>query len=352
MSKSQTKCLLYANCIPVKGAKNSIICDLQRQNYVQIPDGLYEILTDHKGKSLEEIKSVYDNEYDDIIESYFEVLIENEFAFFTNTPELFPEISMEWDEPLEITNTIIDIDEGSDFDIFSILDQLSDIHCKFIQIRFYHKINLDRIKSILEYLDQVQSNSIGIDFLFPYVKEKEENEFINLFTTFKRLNTVAVYDSPIKKLINIGHSKYLIFSGQKIDSENCCGIIEKETFSVHLKTFTESQKYNSCLNRKISIDKTGHIRNCPSMPKSFGKIDQVTLKEALNHASFKDFWKINKDQIDICKDCEFRYICTDCRAYTTDPSIKTSKPLKCGYNPYSGLWEPWSQNELKNIARK
>ena len=352
MSKNPRKCLLYANCIPVKGVKNSIICDLQRQNYVQIPNGLYEILSDHRGKDIEEIKSFYNNEYDDIIENYFKTLINNEFAFFTDTPELFPEISMEWDEPLEITNAIVDFDEYSDFDIFSILEQLSELHCKFIQIRYYNEIKLDDIISILEYLDQIQSNSIGINFIFPYINGKIKNDFMSLFTSFKRLNSIAVCGSPIKEIINITHSKYLIFSEQKIVSENCCGVIEKEMFSVHIKTFTESQKYNSCLNRKISIDKKGDIRNCPSMSRSFGKIDQVTLKEALYHADFKVFWKVNKDQIDICKDCEFRYICTDCRAYTSDPSSETSKPLKCGYDPYSGVWEPWSQNELKNIARK
>ncbi|NIG32274.1 grasp-with-spasm system SPASM domain peptide maturase, partial [Enterobacter sp. Ap-916] len=32
--------------------------------------------------------------------------------------------------------------------------------------------------------------------------------------------------------------------------------------------------------------------------------------------------------------------------------LDTSKPLKCGYNPYTGEWEEWSINPLKQKAIK
>jgi SPASM domain peptide maturase of grasp-with-spasm system len=110
-------------------------------------------------------------------------------------------------------------------------------------------------------------------------------------------------------------------------------------FSINIKAFSEALKYNTCLNRKISIDKAGEIKNCPSMPESYGNIDVVGLKEALSNKQIKKYWHISKDEIEVCKDCEFRYICTDCRAYLSEPSNERSKPLKCGYNPYTGEWE-------------
>ncbi|MDR2057516.1 MAG: hypothetical protein LBP83_04405, partial [Dysgonamonadaceae bacterium] len=39
-----------------------------------------------------------------------------------------------------------------------------------------------------------------------------------------------------------------------------------------------------------------------------------------------------------CKDCEFRYICTDCRAYLQDSNDIYSQPAKCNYNPYIAKW--------------
>ena len=48
---------------------------------------------------------------------------------------------------------------------------------------------------------------------------------------------------------------------------------------------------------------------------------------------------ISKDQVKVCKDCEFRYMCSDCSAFTKNPEDKFDKPLKCNYNPYTAKWE-------------
>jgi SPASM domain peptide maturase of grasp-with-spasm system len=125
---------------------------------------------------------------------------------------------------------------------------------------------------------------------------------------------------------------------EDIISEKMCGNISTSYFSINLETFTEAQKHNTCLNRKISIDVNGEIKNCPSMTKSYGNIKDTTLVQALEKEGFKDVWYIHKDQIEVCKDCEFRYICTDCRAYIQDPNNIYSKPAKCSYNPYTATW--------------
>jgi len=78
------------------------------------------------------------------------------------------------------------------------------------------------------------------------------------------------------------------------------------------------------------------------MSQSFGNIKDITLAEAIEKPDFKKYWNINKDKIHVCKDCEFRYICTDYRAYVKDPKDILSKPLKCSYNPYEGNWADWS----------
>ncbi len=119
---------------------------------------------------------------------------------------------------------------------------------------------------------------------------------------------------------------------------------------VNMELFTEAHHYNTCLNRKISIDAEGNIRNCPSMPQSFGNIKDTTLEEPLNHPDFKKYRNHKKDDIEVCRDCEFRYICTDCRAYLEDPHNEYSKPLKCGYDPYTGEWSEWRTNPLKQAA--
>jgi hypothetical protein len=64
-------------------------------------------------------------------------------------------------------------------------------------------------------------------------------------------------------------------------------------------------------------------------------------------SNFKQVGNIIKDQVEVCKDCEFRYVCTDCRAFLEKPEDIYSKPLKCGYNPFTTIWEDWRQSPLK-----
>jgi hypothetical protein len=54
---------------------------------------------------------------------------------------------------------------------------------------------------------------------------------------------------------------------------------------------------------------------------------------------FKKLWQITKNQIDVCKDCEYRYMCTDCRCFIKDPQNIYSQPSKCNYNPYVAKWK-------------
>jgi hypothetical protein len=43
-------------------------------------------------------------------------------------------------------------------------------------------------------------------------------------------------------------------------------------------------------------------------------------------------------------------MCSDCRAYVENPNDLYSKPLKCGYDPYTTKWEEWSTHPLKQDA--
>jgi len=106
------------------------------------------------------------------------------------------------------------------------------------------------------------------------------------------------------------------------------------------------------MNRKISIDQDGFVKNCPSMQASFGHHKTVSLIEVVKNDVFKEMWYLHKDKIKKCQDCEFRYACTDCRAYVEDPHDRLSKPLKCGYDPYKGTWAQWQSQPEKDWVIK
>lgn len=73
------------------------------------------------------------------------------------------------------------------------------------------------------------------------------------------------------------------------------------------------------------------------MKHSYGHIQHTKLKECLEKEDFKKLWHIKKDEIEICRDCEFRYLCPDCRVFTISDNLY-SKPKKCNYDPYKNSW--------------
>jgi len=177
----------------------------------------------------------------------------------------------------------------------------------------------------------------------------EKTDFLE---KFPRVHSVKIHSAPENKDVLLENYTNVFYVKKELDFDFHCGIVNMELFALNIEFFTESQHHNTCLNRKISIDEFGNIKNCPSMKESFGNVMNTTLKEAIEKNGFKKYWNIHKDKIHVCKDCEFRYVCADCRAYVEDPEDIFSKPLKCGYNPYTGKWSEWSDNPLKKNAIK
>lgn len=335
---------LYANCIPVKGAKRAVICDLHRNQIHYVPNSLCDFLGESQKYSYSEICERY-LENINFITEYFDFLIDKELGFWTSKPENFPDLTLEWDTPEIINNAIIEADKLDLLDIEKLINQLIGMNCKFLEIRFYNESSLTMI---LEILNFVKNRKIrGIVVYKKYHISDNLDKIIKILNANLRLNQFILHSADRSESF---FAERLVFSQSKIRNKRNCGIIAKNFFSPTITVFSESQLHNTCLNRKISIDVEGYIRNCPSMKENFGNIKDTTLQQALDHPDFKKYWFVNKDQISVCKDCEFRYICTDCRAYIENPEDMYSKPLKCGYTPYTGVWEEWSTNPLKQKA--
>ena len=352
MIKEDLHIKMFANCIPVKGNNRSAICDLQRHDIKLIPNDLYKILA-LPITNINKIKATYNNEFDTIIDDYFDFLVKHEFAFTTTQPEIFPKLNTQWFEPAIINNAVLDYNKDSSYNFLDTLNQLDKFNCKDIQIRFYHKTEIDKVVEIIKFLDKNELFITSVDFVLPFSEDIATSDLTNLIKKHKRINAFIIHNSKENKFIepiNEFERGYIYYSTENIKNQKYCGKISSNFFSPNIKNYTESLQHNSCLNRKISIDTNGNIKNCPSMPQSFGNIKDTTLEEALNHKNFKKYWNITKDQIDVCKDCEFRYVCTDCRAYVEKPDDILSKPLKCGYNPYTNEWSEWSTNPLKQKA--
>jgi len=328
---------LFEGCRLVCGSKRAIIIDIQRNDVFHVPLDLHRILINNKNKTINEILNSY-NDQKDTIYNYFEFLEENELGFWTNNPEFFPEMDMSWDAPSHITNSILDIDADSKYSFMNAITQLDQLGCKNILIRYYSIISLHILQEHFSCLEKSRITSVEV--LLPYSISIKINDLVNFVNHNIRIKSLIITSSPKESVIQSSTDRMGgIFSTKEIIN-NCsyCGNTDISNFCLSLQMISESMNFNNCLNRKISIDKHGFIKNCPSFKDNFGNIADVNLANVVSNPMFKKYWNITKDNVAKCKNCEYRYICIDCRAYIADENNILSAPAKCNYNPYKCKW--------------
>ena len=270
----------------------------------------------------------------------------------TTRPDLFPsDINSNWDYPSKISNAIFEFSNINGVDNLVLFEQqIVKLGCKFLEIRIYNALCNSDLKRILYFV--VKSGLVSVDIFLKYSDSIDFDLLKREWESCGKIGNIVLHSAIHEAIIFESPSGRVYTTKERVSSDNHCGVISKDLFSINIQTINESKNFNSCLNRKISIDQYGSIKNCPSMKVSYGNICDVEISDVIRNNDFKEYWDVTKDHISVCKDCEFRYVCTDCRAFTEDPDDIYSKPLKCGYNPYTGEWSEWSKNPLKQKAIK
>lgn len=331
--KNNDYLILFEDCRLVKGFRNAIIYDLTRPNNSNfIPFSLIDFIEKSKNNPLIEILRDESIESKNIMLEYVEFLIENEFAFLgdLHIKESLSEIDFNIEiEPSTIYDSIICLNENNLKNVLELIEILDELFCQHIEFR----IEVDNSNFINEVINKLNLTTIkSVELRIKYFNGIIE--FVqNILKKEPRVREVFIYNAPESNKLN-----QISIYKQNVDFINDCGVIEKSNFNVSLKFFTNSKSCNTCLNKKLSIDFDSNVKNCPSSKNSFGNFSKREIKDLVKTSEFKKLGEITKDMISICKDCEYRYMCQDCRVYIESNSIY-SKPIKCGYNPYIGKWK-------------
>jgi radical SAM protein with 4Fe4S-binding SPASM domain len=108
--------------------------------------------------------------------------------------------------------------------------------------------------------------------------------------------------------------------------------------NVEANDFFYHQEFNPCLGHQIAIDTGREIKPCLWWPSDLGNIhDTGKIKDMIISGKFDKYWEMNKDRIEVCSECEYRYNCMDCRIHSHSLNDNFSlKPSFCNYDPYTG----------------
>ena len=192
-----------------------------------------------------------------------------------------PLIHNEDETLLEKTPLVLDLDEG--VDIETVLNYFSSNEVEIIAIRVYCK----NITGNVEY--EIQ----GI----PVMKVKKD------FSQCKALSTIS------GDFQHINENEYYF-----------------------------NKRYNSCWGSKLAISKDYSVHPCIFSPLKLGNIteqDQSSWADILKEANL--YRHITKSEVVWCKDCEFKFVCFDCReiARLEGGDLLAANP-NCKYDPYEG----------------
>lgn len=112
-------------------------------------------------------------------------------------------------------------------------------------------------------------------------------------------------------------------------------IITEDSFSFdNLKDRLDIVYNENCFSSLLYIGSDMEVYPCPMERRvSHGNLRGSKLKDLLK-PSILNF---SKDEVEGCKDCEYRYLCIDCRPDSITDNFY-EKPWYCTYNPYEGTW--------------
>ncbi|MFK7969080.1 MAG: grasp-with-spasm system SPASM domain peptide maturase [Bacteroidia bacterium] len=335
--------LHFANCIPVKGHTKGVLVDLQHGRMLPIPLLLLEVLEKCKKHTIAEVKASFNHELDEGIDSYLGMLQENLWGFVTEDPHLFPALSLDWDHPCLISNVVLDV---GDFDVQAAFDKIVHLAPQALLIRAYKSVDVGELAQWLKTLDN--SRIFSLQLMLPWEGEEHAQALVKLVYEHPRLNSIVLHSAPETKYLD-GRDEFTegiaLLTEDRLHPQSP-EQYQLENLLVDIAAFTEAQEHNLGLNRKLSIDSQGFIKNHVLHKQSFGHIDEVEdLSKIVASPAFQRIWNISHDQVETCKDCEFRYCCVDFDELE-EKDGNMHRIGACGYDPYSGHWHSQPERSL------
>lgn len=262
------------------------------------------------------------------IKPLIEELVAREIVFKTKSPELFP-IEVFFEESFSSIESIhvkfIEFDKFILSDLKKIINLLQIKAGKFDLRKCSHEF----IISIAEFFSDTTFESL--EFL---VNFKVSNDFIEFAQICSNKNGSLLRISIDGLPNNFVFPELLdvIFC----DIDECFPKIVPSQ-----KLFLETLFINNFFHKKLLVNENGEIRTGDFPDKTIGFIGQTgidSIEQIILKTTNKGLGTIKKDQISVCKDCEFRYICVDNRTPITRSKNDYFFESECSYNPYIAKW--------------
>ena len=145
------------------------------------------------------------------------------------------------------------------------------------------------------------------------------------------LKDSQINEDDVKKLKDMGYKI------TQAVCENLC--ISEDDMEVDIFMYFYNQQFNPCWGNKIAINSQGDIKPCLWSDIIIGNISRDNVKDLIFTGKFDLYWELSKNKFKVCNECEFRFLCPDCRVVTLKETGSIyAKTSYCKYNPENGNW--------------
>jgi SPASM domain peptide maturase of grasp-with-spasm system len=327
---------LFAGCFIVKGYLRSMICDTQQNDYHFIPNHFSDIVD-------------YLNSYDKIneplinheeIESFTQFITENNLGFFhdnINENISFQNIDLKWETYSLISNIHIEIGENSVKHFSLIPDVIAQLKTENVAFFFNNRVTY---KNLIEVLNLTKNSRLKyLELYIPYSDWMKPEEIKKILTEYRYILQFFIHSAPfdIKEdsittmVVNLNYSQNEICYEDDMEFT--------PYFNNNLDMFLESINFNVYFNKALFISENGDLKNKYNSNVIFGNLkSNIDVIKLVESSEYRELSNIDKDKIDICKECEFRRICIDKREPLKRNSDEWYQKTECVYNPYICKW--------------
>lgn len=319
---------IYPNVKFVKGYKRNLIYDLYKGEYYSISDSYYCFFKDKPLEiNIHHQKYLYKGKN---ITGFIKFVIDRNLGILSKVKLFFNEIDLNLSLPNYIYNIQIEISSIM-FDIRIFFNVIEELGVQNIDFFLLDDFNKKAIESYLRLLSNTKIRSIRI-VLYEKINENYLKKLIDLNA---KIIIVEIYNSTDYKSYN--------YRGTDIIEYNYFHKKDLVFQRPNILLYSESIKFNTYFYKYLFVSGQGEVKMNPYSINDFILIDTIKdyhiLEEFILTDKYNPYKTIHKDMIDICKDCEFRYLCVDCREPIQKNETLWCYKSECDYNPYIVKWK-------------
>lgn len=165
------------------------------------------------------------------------------------------------------------------------------------------------------------------------IKYRVRNVLMDGITHGER-NTDIYELSPNRDVVRmVGRGNFKLLNPELLKKK----LITRDKFSGKLnkKLVSRIVSGHNCFSKRLYFSTDLDVYPCVMERRiSHGNLRNRSLQSLIDPA----IKRYNKDCIQTCKDCEFRYGCFDCRPDSLEGNVD-AKPWFCTYDPHTGEWD-------------